>query len=74
MAGIVLLWEHCITLISKGMFQDERVPLCLLSAVENGQEVGEGAEYLSSGEGGMAQWVHPSSAWPSCHLPRPALL
>lgn len=41
MAGIVLLlWEHCITLISKGMCQDERVPLCLLSAVENGQEDG----------------------------------
>lgn len=41
MAGIVLLlWEHCITLISKGMCQDERVPLCLLSAVENGQEGG----------------------------------
>lgn len=41
MAGIVLLlWEHCITLISKGMCQDERGPLCLLSAVENGQEGG----------------------------------
>lgn len=41
MAGIVVvLWEHCITLISKGMCQDERVPLCLLSAVENGQEGG----------------------------------
>lgn len=41
MAGLVLLlWEHCITLISKGMCQDERVPLCLLSAVENGQAGG----------------------------------
>lgn len=41
MAGmVVVLWEHCITLISKGMCQDERVPLCLLSAVENGQEGG----------------------------------
>lgn len=37
---VVVLWEHCITLISKGMYQDERVPLCLLSAVENGQEGG----------------------------------
>lgn len=37
---VLLLWEHCITLISKGMCQDERVPLCLLSAVENGQEGG----------------------------------
>lgn len=71
MAGIgVVLWEHCITLISKRMCQDERVPLCLLSAVENGQE-GGGKErgYLSRGEGGKAQRGHPSSPAQAALLP-----
>lgn len=57
MADIVLLlWEHCITLISKGMCQDERVPLCLLSAVENGQEGGgrRGVFIKSQGREGTA--------------------
>jgi len=52
MAGIVVvLWEHCITLISKGMCQDERVPLCLLSAVENGQEGGGRSGVFIKGRG-----------------------
>lgn len=66
MASIaVVLWEHCITLISKGMCQDERVPLCLLSAVENGQEGGgRSGVFIMAREGRHSgcTWAQPGPA------------
>lgn len=69
MADIVLLWEHCITLISKGMCQDERVPLCLLSALENGQQGGGRRGVFINPKQGKAQRGTQTQPGPAAIFP-----